>query len=141
MSVISPSGICRRLPVFQAYNTYCLLTRPISLPGIYPNLLYAGPVYVSCSPKFRRDLLEVLGRLDIDDLGHLACVAHQLLGAGVQHTLRAVTRRRHVEEHDVGDGKTTGGLFTGVSFLFRFPLIFLHFLFKNPNSVLELPGA
>lgn len=46
-------------------------------------------------------LVQILGRLNINNAVHLARVAHELLGAGVEHADFGVARDGEVVEHDV----------------------------------------
>jgi hypothetical protein len=57
-----------------------------------------------------RHLLQLLGTLKVDNFRHLARVAHQLLGPGVQHAQLAVARRWQVVQHDVRHRESAGGL-------------------------------
>lgn len=61
--------------------------------------------------KLPRNLFQVFRRLQIYNPANLACVAHQLLGAGIQHPHPRIARNGKIVQHDVWNGDPAVGLY------------------------------
>lgn len=58
------------------------------------------------------DLQDLVGAVHLDDAVDLCGVAHELLGAGVEHAQLVVAGRGQVVEHHVGDREAARVLFS-----------------------------
>lgn len=68
--------------------------------------LAAHFIYLVGAAQLGLDGDNILFLVNFDDPVDLCCIAHQLHGSGVHHSLGWVAVHRHVVEHDVGDRNT-----------------------------------
>lgn len=72
-----------------------------------PHALYRSSLFGAQLP---RDLVQVLGVLDIENLPNLGRIPHQLLRTRIHHTALGITCVGEVVQEDVGDGHSAGWL-------------------------------
>lgn len=98
------------LPCFRASNEQALcLPSPKSQDPLTTN---RRP---SRGTQFLRDLLQIICRIDVDDLVHLGRVPEEFFRARVQHPKLTVACNREVKEQDVGHRYAARILYTSLS--------------------------